>query len=82
VIEAVACLSVAKPSGNVLLCKTYLFCHLRACSRTSTIELFSLASFPRRPSAPQAVPGGATDPTTDNRYANVYILSPIRVCFI
>jgi len=29
-----------------------------------------LASFPRRPSASQAVPGGATDPTTDNRYAD------------
>jgi hypothetical protein len=59
--------------GNVLLCKTRPLCHLRACTRTSTISLFSLASFPRRPSASQAVPGGATDPTTDNRYADIYI---------
>jgi hypothetical protein len=66
-------LAAARTSGNGLLCKTYPFCHLRGRIRTSTIDLFSLASFPRRPSAPQAVPGGATDPTTDNRYANVYI---------
>ena len=59
-------------SGNVPLCKTSLLCHLRVWAGTSTISLFSLASFPRRPSAPQAVPGGATDPTTDNRYANIY----------
>jgi len=49
------------------LVQTGLQWHLRACTPTSTIKLFSLASFPRRPSAPQAVPGGATDPTTDNR---------------
>jgi hypothetical protein len=61
----------SRTSGNGLLCKTYPFCHLRARRRTSTINLFSLASFPRRPSASQAVPGGATDPTTDNRYAEI-----------
>jgi hypothetical protein len=61
----------SRTSGNGLLCKTYPFCHLRARRRTSTIKLFSLASFPRRPSASQAVPGGATDPTTDNRYAEI-----------
>ena len=60
-----------KTSGNVLLCKTQSLCHLRAFARTSNISLFSVASFPRRPSASQAVPGGATDPTTDNRYANI-----------
>jgi hypothetical protein len=58
-------------TGDVLLCKTRPLCHLRACTRTSTINLFLLASFPRRPSASQAVPGGATDPTTDNRYADI-----------
>jgi hypothetical protein len=63
--------SRSRTSGNGLLCKTYPFCHLRARRRTSTISLFSLASFPRRPSASQAVPGGATDPTTDNRYAEI-----------
>ena len=68
-------------TGDVLLCKTRPLCHLRACTRTSTINLFLLASFPRRPSASQAVPGGATDPTTDNRYADIFIFSPIRVCF-
>ena len=36
-------------------------CLLRASAGASTIRLFSLASFPRRPSASQAVPGGATD---------------------
>jgi hypothetical protein len=60
-------------TGDVLLCKTPPLCHLRACTRTSTINLFLLASFPRRPSASQAVPGGATDPTTDNRYANIFL---------
>jgi hypothetical protein len=38
--------------------------HFASCAITHvrvTISLFSLASFPRRPSAPQAVPGGATD---------------------
>ena len=34
---------------------------LRGGVSASTIRLFSLATFPRRPSAPQAVPGGATD---------------------
>jgi hypothetical protein len=68
-------------TGDVLLCKTRPLCPLRACTRTSTINLFLLASFPRRPSASQAVPGGATDPTTDNRYADIFIFSPIRVCF-
>jgi hypothetical protein len=67
--------------GDVLLCKTSPLCHLHGWARTSTIKLFSLAAFPRRPSAPQAVPGGATDPTTDNRYAKINILKPIRVCF-
>ena len=61
--------TAAKTSGDDLLCKTGPLWHLRAGAPTSTIILFSLASFPRRPSAPQAVPGGAMDPTTDNRYA-------------
>ena len=41
--------------------KTLPLCPLRACAGASTISLFSLATFPRRPSASQAVPGGATD---------------------
>jgi hypothetical protein len=40
--------------------KCLALCYLRACAEASTIILFSLATFPRRPSASQAVPGGAT----------------------
>jgi hypothetical protein len=54
------------PGSHVLLCKRRAVCHLRAAGLASTIELFLLASFPRRPCAPQAVPGGATDSETDN----------------
>jgi hypothetical protein len=72
--RASAIASIWMPTRSLLRTgslKTYPFCHLRARRRTSTISLFSLASFPRRPSASQAVPGGATDPTTDNRYAEI-----------
>ena len=41
--------------------KRHPLCPLRVRAGASTIALFSLATFPRRPSAPQAVPGGATD---------------------
>jgi len=69
--------AAAAASGHVLLCKTGLVCHLRGCRETSTISLFLLASFPRRPSASQAVPGGATDPTTDNRYFIIFLANTI-----
>lgn len=69
--------AAAAASGHVLLCKTGLVCHLRGCRETSTISLFLLASFPRRPSASQAVPGGATDPTTDNRYFIILLANTI-----
>src|ERR1700683_5141505 len=48
--------------------KGLALCHLRACASASTIILFSLATFPRRPSASQAVPGGATG--SDNGLPN------------
>jgi len=49
---------------------------LRARSGASTIDLFSLASFPRWPSAPQAVPGGAMNSDNGSPIRKIYIFSP------